>query len=87
MSEADQVLLHVQLECGALVRAEPHHQLHLGLGGELLGVQVDGEARQEAHPARRVGPQETVLPVAASGNLPIQLTESKEMGLSLVTSK
>ena len=75
MSQPDEILLHIKIDGADLVPGEADHVLHLGLGGEPLCVQVQRQAGQEADPGGGVTPQPGVLPVTASGNLAIQLTE------------
>ena len=75
MSQPDEILLDIKLDGADLVPGEADHALHLGLGGEPLRVKVQRQTGQEADPRGGVTPQKGVLPVTASGNLAVQLTE------------
>ena len=75
MSQTNEILLNVELDAGdAVVGTEANQGLHLLLGGQPLGLQVHGQAGQEADPAGGVGPQVIVLPVAVLGQFSIQLS-------------
>ena len=58
MSQPNEILLNIELDSVATIsRTQTQKLLHLLLGCQLLGVQVDGEAGQEAAPARGAAPQ------------------------------
>ena len=87
MSQTNEVLLNVELDAGdAVVGTEANQGLHLLLGGQPLGLQVHGQAGQEADPAGGVGPQVIVLPVAVLGQFSIQLSIKNILNQNLIYS-